>query len=605
MQLSKIRTIFTKIEDNFAVIIICSLAILPIWSVFSRVLKIGEIPDSRNIVQQLTLWVCFVGAAIAARKKELLSIGDLGSLLPEKYHKYTKLFVAIIGVVSTSLLLLASLFMNLVSYTRSTTTLGLPSWLVFSCLTIALTLIMFRLSRDSLLGIKSQITIFLFTCIFFWIFTITDENFNLIFEAAKKLTGKSFSWFQIKDSTIEFFEPYQSQKVFIFGVILFLIAAFFKLPIFLVLGGIATLGFWADGTTIASVTIEMTQKISRNASYPALPLFTLAGFILAEGGASKRLVNLFQHIFGWLPGGVAFATTSVCAFFTTFTGASGVTILAMGGLLKPALDERGYSEKTSVGLITGSSALGVLFPPSLPIILYGAFAFQPISDMFLGAFIPGLLLFFIIAFYGMYRGRVEVGKPEPFNLREAIQALKDAKWEASLPFLVFAVLISGPTIVETAALTVLYAFISEFIVHKDLSIRKDFTRVISYSTVLIGGVLIILAGALGFSNYIIDIELPSKLTALVKANIESPLVFLLFLNIFLLIAGCMMDMYTAIVVISPLLILLAQTYNINPVHMGVIFLTNLSVGYLTPPVGMNLFISSYCFKKSMPEVYRA
>jgi len=388
------------------------------------------------------------------------------------------------------------------------------------------------------------------------------------------------------------------------GFVVLLIAAAFGMPIFAVLGGIAFILFWREGIDPAAFAIEIYAKIGASSLLPSLPLFTLAGYIFAQGGASVRLVEFFRAFFGWIPGGIAVASVGVCTFFTTFTGASGVTILAMGGLLKPVMDKNDYDDKTSIGIITGSGSLGLLFPPSLPLILYSIAALQPIPDMFLGGILPGILLTSMVSAYALYKGAKIEKRRIPLNFPSIGRAFLLAKWEVSLPFLVLFVLFSGfATLVETAALTALYAFVSEFIVHRDLNIKKDFIRIFSYSSVLIGGVLIILASALGLTNYLIDAQVPSIALDFVKTHIDSPLVFLLVVNIFLLLVGFFMDSYTAIIVVSPLLIPMAQAFNINPVHMGVIFLANLGVGYLTPPVGMNLFISSFTFKKPLTEIY--
>jgi len=570
----KEKGLFARAEDSLATLFVCCLVGLPILNVIYRKSFGVGLSFSTPVVQILTLWICYLGAVIACRKQELLCLGDLSSYFSERTQSRTRVIVTGLTVAVACTMLLSSLNMVQSEYDfGKSTSFGVPIWLTQLALPLGYLLIILRTLQVSQLNWKHYLGIGLLTLGVFYLAS---------------------------------FEDLQESGIVWVGIALLLAASFFKLPIFITLGGIAILAFWNDDTVISAFSIEIYTKIATNDILASLPLFTLAGFILAEGGASRRLVNLFHNFFGWFPGGVAVATIAVCTFFTTFTGASGVTILAMGGLLKPALDSRGYDERTSIGLITGSSSLGILFPPSLPLILYGAVAMQPITDMFIGAFLPGLFLFSLVVAYGVYRGFVELGERQPFVASKAMQSLWEAKWEAFLPVIVLGVLFSGAaSLVETAALTVLYALISEFIVHKDLCLKNDFVRVISYSTVLIGGVLIILTSALGFTNYMIDAEIPTFVIEYVQEHIHSPLFFLLALNLFLFAAGCVMDVFTAIVVISPLLIPLAQAFNIHPVHVGVIFLTNLGVGYLTPPVGMNLFISSYRFKKSMPEIYMA
>jgi C4-dicarboxylate transporter, DctM subunit len=571
---NKKSDVVAKSVDIFTVVLVGALVLIPVINVISRKIIGVGFSSTLSLVQHLTLWVCYLGAAIAARKGDLLSIGDASSFLPEHLKQLVKNSVGMISVSMVTIMFIAASMMLQVEFEfGKMTNFGLPVWVAQLAIPIGYGLIIFRLIQQSCSKWQHYVAILIFTALVIYIGS---------------------------------FEDLQESGIIWIGIIVLLIVSVFKLPIFIALGGIALLLFWNDDTVISSFTIEIYSKIATNDALAALPLFTLAGFIMAEGGAPKRLIKLFQDLFGWIPGGVAVATITVCTFFTTFTGASGVTILAMGGLLKPALDSRGYSEKTSIGLITGASSMGVLFPPSLPLILYGCVAFQPIPDMFIGAFIPGLLLYFMVVIYGMYRGFVELSQPEPFNLKNALNSLWEAKLEAFMPLFVLIFLFSGlATLVETAAFTVIYAIVSEFLIHKDLGIKKDLIRVVSYSSVLIGGVLIILTSALGFTNYMIDAEIPTIIIDYVQIHVTSPLVFLFYLNIFLFVAGCVMDVFTAIVIISPLLVPLAQAFEINPVHIGVVFLVNLSVGYLTPPVGMNLFISSYRFKKSMPEVYIA
>jgi len=564
----------TKSVDFFTVVLVGLLVAIPVINVITRKLFGVGFSSTLSIIQHLTLWVCFLGAAIAARKGELLCIGDASTFLPDSLRKFTKNSVNTISISVVIIMLIASYSMIQVEYDFGKLTgFNVPIWIAQLALPIGYGLILFRLFQQGSKKWQHYLVIVMFTALILYLGS---------------------------------FEDLQESGIVWIGIIILLLASIFKLPIFIAIGGIALLLFWNDDTVLSAFTIEIYTKVAANDTLAALPLFTLAGFVMAEGGAPKRLIKLFQDLFGWIPGGVAVATITVCTFFTTFTGASGVTILAMGGLLKPALDSRGYSERTSIGLITGSSSLGILFPPSLPLILYGSVAFQPIPDMFIGAFIPGLFLYLLVVAYGMFRGFVELSQPEPFNCKKALSSLWEAKLEAFMPVFVLVFLFSGlATLVETAAFTVIYAFVSEFLVHKDLNFKKHFVKVISYSSVLIGGVLIILTSALGFTNYMIDAEIPTIIIDYVQNNVSSPLVFLFYLNIFLFVAGCVMDVFTAIVIISPLLVPLAQAFSINPVHIGVVFLMNLGVGYLTPPVGMNLFISSYRFKKSMPEVYIA
>ncbi|MBI4168531.1 MAG: TRAP transporter large permease subunit [Acidobacteria bacterium] len=376
-------------------------------------------------------------------------------------------------------------------------------------------------------------------------------------------------------------------------------------PVFTALGGAALILFWAADVPIASIPVE-TYRLVVSPMLPTIPLFTLAGYFFAEGGASRRLVRVFHALAGWVRGGPAIVTALVCAFFTSFTGASGVTILALGGLLMPVLLAERYSERNSLGLLTAAGSLGLLFPPSLPVILYGIVSHTPIDRMFLGGFLPGILMVGLTAWWGRRQGAKSRVPSTRFDPREARRALWEAKWELLLPVVVLVGLFGGfATLVEAAALTALYAFIVETCVYRDLKIKKDVLRVMTECGILVGGVLLILGVALGFTNYLVDAEVPARAVSWVKGAIDSPLVFLLLLNVFLLIVGCLMDIFSAIVVVVPLIAPIGEAFGINPIHLGIIFLANMELGYLTPPVGMNLFLASYRFGKPLPEVYRS
>jgi tripartite ATP-independent transporter DctM subunit len=335
-------------------------------------------------------------------------------------------------------------------------------------------------------------------------------------------------------------------------------------------------------------------------------LFTLAGTILAEGKASARLARLFHALFGWIPGGAAVATIGVCAFFTTFTGGSGVTILALGGLLLPVLLREGYGERFSLGALTASGSLGILLPPSLLVILYGVAAHTPIDRLFLAGLVPGVMLVAMVAVYAVYNGWTLSASRSRFNAREALSAIVEAKWEVLLPIAVLYGIFSGhATLVEVAGLVALYALVLEFVVHRDLKLGRDLARILVEAAVMIGGIMIILATAMGLTNYLIYADVPTLAAEWVQAGIESPWVFLLALNGFLLIAGCLLDIFSALVVIVPLILPVARAFGIDPLHLGIIFLANMQLGYLTPPVGMNLFLASFRFKRPLLEICAA
>jgi tripartite ATP-independent transporter DctM subunit len=362
---------------------------------------------------------------------------------------------------------------------------------------------------------------------------------------------------------------------------------------------------FADGIPIAAIPVE-TYRIVVSPSIPAIPLFTLTGYLLAEGGSSARLVRLFRALFAWMPGGLVVATTLVCAFFSTFTGASGVTILALGGLLLPVLTQNGLSERFSIGLVTSTGSIGLLFPPSLAVILYGIVAQVPINDLYIAGIIPGMLMVLAVSLYGLAQSlRAAVPRPA-FDLREARDAVWDAKWELLLPVVALIAIFGGfTTLIESAALTVVYALIMQTLIHREVSPTRDLPPILTKSVTLIGGVFAILGVAMGLTSYLVDAMVTMQAAEWVQQFVESPLVFLLVLNIFLLVVGTVLDGVSAIIVVVPLIVPIAEAFGIAPLHLAVIFLINLELGYLSPPVGMNLFLAGLRFNRPMTEIFRS
>ena len=379
--------------------------------------------------------------------------------------------------------------------------------------------------------------------------------------------------------------------------------ALFGGALFVLLGGLAIIGYAAAGDPISSIIIDL-NRLARNPTIMTIPLFTFAGYVMAESNAPKRLIVLAQTSVGWLPGGVAMVVLVTCAFFTTFTGASGVTIVALGGLLYPILRQH-YTERFSLGLITTSGSLGLLLPPSIPLILYAIIAQVPIDLMFCAGIIPGFLLLFILVGYCSGWSIFKRVEHTPFDLRAFGRALWNALGEVLLPFIVLGCIISGiVTIDEAAALTAIYLLIVEMVIHRDISV-KQLPKIVRESMLLVGAILIILGIALGLTNYLVTIELPSIALDWIQGQTQNKIVTLIGLNLFLLAVGCLMDIFSAIVIIVPLLIPIAEGFGIDKAHLGIIVLTNLEIGYLTPPVGMNLFISSLKFDKSVISLYRS
>lgn len=370
------------------------------------------------------------------------------------------------------------------------------------------------------------------------------------------------------------------------------------------MAALALAAFHFAGIEMSAVAVE----IYRLASAPTvltIPLFTFAGYVLAESKAPLRLLRLSEALLGWLPGGVAIVCLFVCAFFTAFTGASGVTIIALGGLLYPILIEEGYSDKFSLGLITTCGSLGLLFPPSLPIILYGIIGKVDIDDLFLAGLVPGLVLITILSGYAIYEGRGLKKKEKKLTWNEVLSAIWGARYEIPLPVLVLGGIYGGVlTASEAAALSAFYALVVNCFLTQDLSLTKDIPRVTSESLTLVGSILLILCCALGLTNYLVDEEIPMKILAAIESLITNRWIFLLLLNVFLLIVGCLMDIFSAIIVVVPLILPIAEKFGVNPIHLAIVFLTNLEIGYITPPVGINLFISSFRFNRPVVELYK-
>ncbi len=380
--------------------------------------------------------------------------------------------------------------------------------------------------------------------------------------------------------------------------------AIIGVPLFVIMSLAALVAFTYSGVEVSAVAQEF-YRISSAPTLMTIPLFTFAGYLMAESKSPQRLLRLAETGLGWLPGGISIVALVVCAFFTAFTGASGVTIIALGGLIYPILVKDGYSEKFTLGTITASGSLGLLFPPSLPIILYGLVAKVDIDKLFKAGLVPGLVIMIVLSLWSIYNSPKGGATKHPFVLKTFLAALKDAWLEALLPVLVLVGIYGGfVTVTEAAAFTALYVFVMEVFIYRDLSFMGDVPRVIVDSMSLVGGILLILCCALGFTNYLVDEEIPLKIFALMKEFIHDKYTFLLFLNLFLLVVGCLMDIFSAIVVVVPLIIPIATDFGIDPIHLAMIFLANLEIGYLTPPVGINLFISSFRFNRPITEMYR-
>jgi len=389
------------------------------------------------------------------------------------------------------------------------------------------------------------------------------------------------------------------------GIVLFLLAVL-GAPLFAIIAAGALIGFAGAEIDLMAVPMEIF-RVSEIPVLIAIPLFTFAGYLLGESQAPKRLVRVSNIMFGWLPGGLAVIALFVCALFTAFTGASGVTIIAMGALLFPAIAEAGYREQFNLGLITTSGSLGLLFAPSLPLILYGIIAEESVDKLFIAGILPGLLMLFLLALWCVREGRFVRNRTEQmrFDRRELVAAVRESIWEMPLPVIVLGGVYSGFFAVsEAAVVTVVYVLIVEVLVYRDIPVRR-LPEIMRESMTLVGGILIILGASLASTNFMIDQEVPTRLFEFVTAHVSSKLGFLILLNLFLLALGMMLDIFSALVIVVPLILPIAAGFGIDPIHLGMIFLANMQIGYCTPPVGMNLFIASYRFDRPIMLLYRA
>lgn len=393
--------------------------------------------------------------------------------------------------------------------------------------------------------------------------------------------------------------------------LLLTVIAFLGAPLFIVILAAAMLGFYVSDIPLTVITIEVYRLVDTPLLL-ALPLFTLSGYLLAESNLSSRLVRVTKSFLGWMPGGLAIVAYVTCAFFTAFTGASGVTIVAVGALLLPALVEGGYRERFSLGLVTTSGSLGLLLAPSLPLILYGVIVQQmdlpepfTLQELFIAGVFPAVLMITLLSAYSIWASPDAALQRQPFDREDAWQAITDMRWELPLPLIVLGGIYSGFFAVsEAAAVTAFYVLIVEVLIYREVPLLK-LPGIIRDAMVMVGGILLILAVSLAFTNFLIDAEIPQFLIEKVGEFIESKVTFLILLNVLLLALGAILDIFSALIIMVPLIVPMALRFGIDPVHLGIVFLANMQIGYFTPPIGMNLFIASYRFKKSIAELYRA
>lgn len=587
----KIITYIHGTENFAAFFAVFLLALFPTIEVVARLFKTG-VANSLAYTQYLGLILTFIAAMITSREKQHLSL-SLNLDIKDPYKRW----IDITNAVVASMLMIAfacSAFSFSLTGFDFTQKVG-PFHVWWMSLIIVLGFIVIGIRFIVGVPKETKYRGLAWLGIPLGLFLGFDPLLNILAVLLK----------QVPEFLTAFQDTYHSINHAIAYplIILLIVSAIFGARIFIVLGGIGFLLFARYGLPLEAIP-DQAFALLTSSTIPAIPLFTVTGFLLSESKAGERLVQLFKALFGFIPGGLSIMAIMVCAFFTTFTGASGVTILALGGLLIYVLEKGNYSRRFSVGLLTASGSIGLLFPPSLPIIIYGVTAQINIKHLFIGGILPGFFMVLVMVVFGVMYAKKNPVIREPFHIKEVLKALRGAIWEMLLPVVIVFGYFGGYTnLVESSAIAVLYTLIIEVFVNRDLKIR-DLPNVVLKSIPIIGGVLIILALANGLSYYMIDAEIPMKLAAWMNANIHSKYVFLLLLNIALLITGCFMDIFSAILVVVPLILPLGELFGIHPVHLGIIFLANLELGYLTPPVGLNLFLAAYRFKEPMVKVYK-
>jgi C4-dicarboxylate transporter, DctM subunit len=596
------------LTGNVAVVIVLlAMMALPVASTVGRRFFGQAVPGSAVLVQHLTLWVGFLGALLATRRGEHLHLSTL-ELVPQGWpRRAVRIFISAVSTTVCALLAYASAKLVRAETEGSRFLVGgIPFWwsmtvMPVACAAMAL-VFAWRGEKGRWRWLQRGIALgtALLVVLLGEAATPDPGGWPL---GALGAAGKAFS--AAAGGVGALFGPLARPAVLVWPLGMAILLAFLLgSPVFVAMAGLAMILFLRDGTPVAAVPTQTFSLVS-SPTLAAVPLLTVAGYVLAEGGAARRLVRAYKGLFGWMPGGLAVMVAFVCALFTTFTGASGVTILALGGLVLPMLLEEGYPEGFSVGLVTAAGSLGLLFPPSLPVILYAVVAQTPIDHLFIGGLLPGLIMVLLVAAYGVAVGVKARAPRQAFRPREALAGLWEAKWDLGLPTLVVLAVGSGfATVVEASAIAAAYSLVVEIAVFREVRPLEDLPRVLLHAATLVGSVLILLGVALGLTSWFVDAEIPSRLVEWMTAHVKSPAVFLLALNVVLLVLGSVLEMYSAIVVLAPLVAPLGAAYGVEPVHLGVVFLANLELGFLFPPMGLNLFLSAQRFQKPLPYIYK-
>ena len=559
-----------RLEGGVLVFAFLLSMVVPLVDAIGRPFGHLGFPGSQEYRAQLTLWLALLGGLLAARERHHLTLSTAEAIGSTRVRDLARVFSSAVAAAVCGVLAYSAYGVVIADREAGRRlAIGVPVWLSECVMPIAFALLALRLAWG----------------------------------ASDRWGGRLVAFAAIGLAFALGLVPAAGHSLALPIVALILFAALIGAPVFVAMGGIALALFFRDGTPVSAVTADI-YRLMVSPTLPAVPLLTACGYVLAESHASQRLVQFFRALFGWMPGGVAVLVAAVCALFTTFTGGSGVTIMALGGLLFPILVRDGYPEGFSLGLVTASGSLGLLLPPSLPVILYAVVANVPADSLYLAGLLPGLLLIVIVALYGMRVGRHT--PRQAFSWPEVLATGWSARWELSVPVIVIVLFATGlTTMVEAAAVAFAYAIVIECFITRDIHPVRELPGVLVKAAVLCGAVLILLSSALGLTSWLVDAQIPDALLAAVRAHIHARWLFLLALNVVLLVLGSVLEIYSAIVILAPLVAPIGAAFGIDPVHLGVVFLANLELGFLFPPAGLNLFLSSSRFHRPLPQLYRS
>jgi C4-dicarboxylate transporter, DctM subunit len=563
------------VEHGFLIFALLAAALLPLADTVGRPFGFA-VPAGADYLQQVVLWLAFLGGLVATREHRHLSLSTAELFGEGKVRKLGRVLAAAVSAAAVGILTYAAVGLVLANREEGRTLMGgVPVWILELIMPATLALMVLRFAKGASPRWAGRLVALLAVPAAFSLGLLPDRMASLGWPMAA----------------------------------LILVALVLGTPVFVAMAALALFFFFRDGLPVTAVTAEVYRLIS-SPTLPAIPLLTACGYVLAESNASLRLLRFFRALLGWMPGGLAVIVIAVCALFTTFTGGSGITVIAIGGLVLPMLLAEGYPERFSIGLVTAAGSLGLLFPPSLPVILYSVVAGTrdqnvPADSLYLAGVVPGTLMIAMVAAFAVRRGQTLRIPRHAFSPLEVLRAFWEAKWELAIPFFVATLFLTGKaSLVETAAAAFVFAMFVETVITRDLHVFRTLPVALVKSSVLAGAVLILLSAAMGITSYIVDAQIPDTLVTWVRTHIEARWVFLLALNALLIVVGCLVDIFSAIVVLAPLLVPMAVAFEVNPIHLGVIFLSNLELGYLTPPVGLNLFLAASRFDKPLTVVVR-